>query len=81
MQRKKNREDPLPTGEDELFSSSLHKTLSKLDRKISAKVPSKVKIIIIIVPHFSLKNTILNSIYSFHRLCCGGLLGDISRDR
>ena len=39
-------------GEDEiLLSSSLPKTLSKLERKISTKVCSKVKIIIIIVPH------------------------------
>ena len=29
----------------------------------------------------TLKNTTLTSIYSFHRLCCGGLFGDISRDR
>ncbi|KAG5610720.1 hypothetical protein H5410_022001 [Solanum commersonii] len=36
-------------GEEELLSSSLHKTLSKLERKISAKVCSKVKTLIIIV--------------------------------
>uniref|UniRef100_M1DM37 Uncharacterized protein n=1 Tax=Solanum tuberosum TaxID=4113 RepID=M1DM37_SOLTU len=55
-----NREDPLPTWEDELFSSSFQKILSKLEMK------------------YKLNST---SIYRFHKFCCGGLFGDVSRVR
>ncbi|KAG5630133.1 hypothetical protein H5410_001850 [Solanum commersonii] len=44
---KVNREDPLPTWEKELLSSSLHKTLSKLERKIVARICSEFSKIVV----------------------------------